>query len=319
MCKMKQGLLLIGPDMSVRGVGGVTMHVQRLRQCLENAGFDHAFLDYKSVPVWRMLGEMRRFDLIHLNVSNPVLLFFLVLYCRLLSRKVMLTLHGNYGRFDLVKNWMVRQSLRMATIPVVINSESYAACRGFNDGMKLIPAFIPPQEDEALQDEVIALLGRLRAEGKTIVSTNASNVAYDASGNEIYGVDFLVRHFLDSEDSALIVSDPSGNYKRRYQDVVSQSVFFIGYPHPYYEVLKRVDCFVRNTSTDGDALSVKEAMNLGVKVLCTDVVDRPRGVSLFRYCDEASFEMAMKQAGNVACDVEDASVRLLQLYHEILS
>lgn len=319
MCKMKQGLLLIGPDMSVRGVGGVTMHVQRLRQCLENAGFDHAFLDYKSVPVWRMLGEMRRFDLIHLNVSNPVLLFFLVLYCRLLSRKVMLTLHGNYGRFGLVKNWMVRQSLRMATIPVVINSESYAACRGFNDGMKLIPAFIPPQEDEVLQDEVIALLGRLRAEGKTIVSTNASNVAYDASGNEIYGVDFLVRHFLDSEDSALIVSDPSGNYKRRYQDVVSQSVFFIGYPHPYYEVLKRVDCFVRNTSTDGDALSVKEAMNLGVKVLCTDVVDRPRGVSLFRYCDEASFEMAMKQAGNVACDVEDASVKLLQLYHEILS
>ena len=275
-------------------------------------------MDYKSVPMWRLLAEISRFDLVHLHVSNPVLMFALVMYGRLLSKKVMLTLHGNYGRFSPVKNWMVRQSLRMATIPVVINSVSYSECCGFNDRMKLIPAFIPPQEDEALQDEAIALLERLRTEGKTIVSTNASNVAYDADGNEVYGIDFLIRHLISSEDFALVVSDPSGNYSRRYKTIVSESVFFIDYPHPYHEVLKRVDYFVRNTSTDGDALSVKEAMNLGVKVLCTDVVDRPEGVSLFRYCDEVSFKMAMGQAENTVADLENAAEMILQVYHEIL-
>lgn len=315
---MKRGLLLIGPDMSERGVGGVTMHVHRLRQYLENAGYEYTFVDYKSVSICRLLAEISRFDLMHLHVSNPVLMFALVMYGRLLSKKVMLTLHGNYGRFGPVKNWMVKQSLRMATIPVVINSGSYSECCGFNDRMKLIPAFIPPQEDEALQDEAIALLERLRTEGKTIVSTNASNVAYDADGNEIYGIDFLVRHFITSEDSALVVSDPSGNYSRLYKDLASESVFFIDYPHPYYEVLKRVDYFVRNTSTDGDALSVKEAMNLGIKVLCTDIVDRPEGVSLFRYCDEVSFKMAMRQVQNNVGNLENGAEKLLQVYHEIL-
>lgn len=73
-----------------------------------------------------------------------------------------------------------------------------------------------------------------------------------------------------------------------------------------------MDVFVRNTSTDGDSISVREALYLGLKALCTDVVDRPNGVILFKYNDEQSLKRALgnvKKEGrergaeeNVACD-----------------
>ena len=74
---------------------------------------------------------------------------------------------------------------------------------------------------------------------------------------------------------------------------------FIDQPHSYFELLKNVDVFVRNTSTDGDALSVKEALYLNKPALCSDVVDRPAGTILFRYSDDASFTRALEEAKTV--------------------
>ena len=75
-----------------------------------------------------------------------------------------------------------------------------------------------------------------------------------------------------------------------------------------------MDFFVRNTSTDGDALSVKEALFLGVPTICTDVVDRPKGVMLFKYCDRDSFENCLmdKKKDNVA--IENGAEQIVQLY-----
>ena len=310
---MKKQLLLIGPDIKW-GLGGVTIHVRRLRDYLENKVIKYEFKDYKSSNLWALIKSIGNTDIVHLHVSNPIYQLILVIIGRVLRKKVVMTLHGNYGRFGKVKNWMVRQAVKMATIPVVINNKSYKACVKLNKSTKFIPAFIPPQRVEQLPDEVKEILNRLHQEGKKIYVTNASNVGYDKEGNDIYGIDFLIQCFKDTPDKALVISDPSGNYQKKYPNTDSNSIFFINYPHSYYEVLKRADYSIRNTSTDGDALSVKESLYLGVPTLCTDVVDRPKGVHLFKYCDKISFEKCLLEDSDGKVEVEDGAELIVQVY-----
>ena len=314
----RKKLLIIGPLPDLHGIGGVAIHVQRLLGFLDHQGFSYSFLDYKGLKPLALLNALKRTDVVHIHISKPLFMFALVVVSRLLGKTTLCTFHGNYGRYGILKNFLVRISLRLSSFPIVINQHSYKICKKLNKYLLLIPAFIPPQKEEILQDDIIALVERIRENNKTIFSTNAYNITIDKHGNEIYGIDFLVHYFEDSADKALIVSDPSGNYHKRYSELESSSVFFIDYPHPYYELLKRVDFFVRNTSTDGDALSVKEALYLGLPALCTDVVDRPDGARLFKYCDAVSFENAVNNPSVRVASIENGAIRLLELYESLI-
>lgn len=314
---MHNVLLIIGPDLKAHGIGGVTIHVQRLRDFLEKHGFGYKFMDYRNNSLWTLLKGISKTKVVHFHVSNPIYQYILVFFSRLMGKKIIMTLHGNYGRYGSLKNWMVRRTISRATIPIVINEKSFDACIRFNKNTKLIPAFIPPQKIEVLQKEILDLLERLHKEGKRIVSTNAYNVSFDKNGNDTYGVDFLVQYFKECDDKALVISDPSGNYHKRYSTLDCNSVYFIDYPHSYFELLKHVDYFVRNTSTDGDALSVKEALYLNVPTLCSDVVDRPRGVRLFKYCDKASFERCLLETSQESSIIENGASMILDLYNSV--
>lgn len=63
-----------------------------------------------------------------------------------------------------------------------------------------------------------------------------------------------------------------------------------------------VDCFIRYTSTDGDSISIYEALEHGVPVLATDVVSRPQGVHLIRRGDidalKHEIELLVKRVHN---------------------
>ncbi len=315
---MNKTILIIGPDIKTRGVGGVTIHVQRLREYLELKGVECVFKDSRGNSLLSLLREIKQYDLVHFNLSNPVLQFVLVLWGRIIGKKVIMTLHGNYGRFGWLKNQMVRLAIKAATIPIVINEKSYEACQKLNKRIQLVSAFIPPQKVESLQKEAEGLLIRLHEEGKKIYSTNASNMALDKYGQDIYGVDFLINYFQNNKDAALVISDPTGNYKKHYGNFKSDNVFFIDYPHPYFQVLKHADYFIRNTSTDGDALSVKEALWLGVPALCTDVVDRPKGVRSFKYNDKETFEKCLNsnEAQNPV-HIENGAESVLRIYKQL--
>lgn len=314
--KKEKKLLIIGPLPENHGFGGVTIHVQRLLDFLDKSGFAYKFMDYGKTSIKGLLSAIRKVSIVHFHISNPIFLFFFVITARMMGKDVIMTLHGNYGRFSTAKNYIVRMTVKFVTVPIIINKRSYDICKKFNKRAVLIPAFIPPQKIEKLQSEIEALLNKYRDEGRIIVSTNASNVTYDKEGYEIYGIDFLVRFFSGKKGYVLIVSDPSGNYKKKYPQTID-GVEFVNYPHPYFELLKHSDCFVRNTSTDGDALSVKEALYLKIPTLCTDVVDRPEGVCLFKYSDEDSFRHCLQNVKAPNYTIENGAERVLRLYEEI--
>lgn len=316
---MRKNKLLVYAGLIPNRPGGVGIHVRRLMDYLDVHQIPYDFVNYETASLINQIKAIIKSKVVHLHISNPIALFAITSFCCLLGKKAVVTLHGNYGRFSPFKNYLVRQTLRMASVPIVINQLSYDQCKCLNKNIKYIPAFIPPQKEERLQSEIVELIDKVKKSGKRIVSTNAFDVAYDKEGNEIYGIEFLTSFFKESNDYALVVSDASGNYSKKYSENI-KNVYFIGYPHPYYELLKRVDIFVRNTSTDGDSLSVKESLSLGLPTLCSDAVDRPDGVIVFNYSEKKSFEEALKQATSLQpIKMDDAAAKIVNIYNEIIN
>ena len=286
--KRTDKVLIIGTIPSTSGVGGVTVHVARLCEALKENSVVFELCDYKVLPFTTQIGMIKRSKIVHLHVSNPFLRLFYVSICRLLSKKVILTFHGNLGRFGALKNLIDLYALRLCNVPIMINNDSYIKAKSYNSRSVLIPAYIPEKSKPELPDDVKDIILKYKSKGKIIVSTNASYMQFSDKGDEIYGIHFLVEFFKDRDEYILIVSDPSGQYSEYYRDENLKNVCIFKQKHSYASLLSYSDIMIRATATDGDSLSVREALDLGVRVIATDCVDRPVGVLLFKYNDEQS-------------------------------
>lgn len=287
-------ILIVGTLPSVAGVGGVTVHVSRLCDALEERGVPMALCDYKTLSIASQIRMIKDSSLVHLHVSNPFLRLFYVALCRIFSRRSVLTFHGNLGRFGVVKNAADLAALRLCDLPVMINEGSWKKSLAYNPHSVLIPAYIPSGKPEPLPEELERILHSAREQGRKIVATNASYMHYSSAGEEIYGILFLVEYFKDRDGYMLMVSDPSGQYSSFFKGKKPENVCFITQKHSFSSLLSFSDLMVRATSTDGDSLSVREALECGVRVLATDCVDRPEGVVLFKYGDAASLTEALE-------------------------
>jgi glycosyltransferase involved in cell wall biosynthesis len=168
-------------------------------------------------------------------------------------------------------------------MPIVINEKSFKIAQKLNNRTQLISAFIPPPSIEELPEQIQNAIHDLQINYDQIFCTNAYNVSYDKYNREIYQISDLVSLFSTYTKKALIVSDPSGAYFKLLEakkTIIPANIYFITIPHDFNAIIKESACMIRFTSTDGDSLSVKEALIAGVPVIATNVVDRPSGVTL---------------------------------------
>ena len=83
------------------------------------------------------------------------------------------------------------------------------------------------------------------------------------------------------------------------QKKIENNILFITEPLPeVYPIWMKSDVFVRSTCTDGDALSIREAMYFKVPVVTSDAVPRPEGVVLFKNRDVQVFIEKTKKVLN---------------------
>ena len=113
-------------------------------------------------------------------------------------------------------------------------------------------------------------------------------------------------------------------------DGVDQHVMCTG-PLPHDVVLglmKELSIFVRPTYTDGDSISVREALALGISVIASDTGYRPDGVILFRKGNLQDFASKLRHAlehpDERAAKVWqvtqcDSATRLLNIYEDLMS
>lgn len=301
-------------------IGGVTIHVQRLLNRLDKDVFDFRYLN-STKNLFVLLKELASHKVLHLHSSSPYYRLLVVLLSKFCNTKTIVTVHGDLGRFkSTFKNAIDNMAVRFCTIPIVLNEGSYDKAIKLNSKAKLITAFIPPLKRMELSPSIEDKLLNFSENYKLTFSTNAFNRTLDKNGDEIYGIEMLIPIFIKFSDYALIISDPSGAYCDYFKNqniTIPVNVYIINYPHSYFEILNRADISIRNTSTDGDPLSIKESLFLGTPVIASNVVSRHSDCILYsRGSLSEEFKNIIKQtmSKTISSPIEDGSIEILKLY-----
>lgn len=295
-------------------IGGVSVHVERLLEVLRKNDFDFDFCTLtESLNLFRTL----RYRLIHIHCSNVYWKFLLSFFCFICRKRLIVTYHGDIDRSSWIKRRFNCWSIYFAYIPVVLNERSFQKAVKINKRTRLISAFIPPQHDDALPESIVKLLQRLKTDYARICSTNAFAMKFEQGHKEIYGILPLIELFRNRPADTLVISDPSGDYGRHVKNSgldIPDNVELISCPHSYYALLGYVDCMIRNTTTDGDAISIKEALYIGKSVYATDVVSRHPSVKTYSTIDELNALLDSSVGDSVVADGLSGVKDLLSLY-----
>lgn len=302
-------------------IGGVTIHVSRLVQLLTTR-LDVKFVELKptNLPYIVALLLLPIKAPIHLHTSKASVRFLVSLAGRLFRKRIIITYHGDLGRFSAFGNCLDYLSIRLCTVPVVLNEGSSTIARKLNRNSCTLTAYIPPQKHEPLsdktQEDILALKNRVTM----TIATCAYALAKDNDGREIYGITELAMLFSRYPNIGFVLSDPSGQYFDHFNAMGTtqpNNVLIITGPHSFYEVLRFVDVFVRNTTTDGDSLSVREAQSLNKIVFATSVVSRPEGVELYQSVDELENRLVQIDTLTQKQTLQLDGSNLVQLYTDI--
>ncbi|RAJ07126.1 hypothetical protein [Arenibacter echinorum] len=299
-------------------IGGVTIHVKRLLASLKTVdNMEVGILDYsKERNVLGIIQKIINAKIVHLHVTKKMLRLLLVLFFRLLNKKVIITFHGNYN----FQNILDKYSLKFSNAALLLNKISFNAASGIRKNKNfLIGAFIPPIECDIvpLDEKLITTIKEFKTNFNFVYSTNAFNYAIDAQGKETYMGAELVSFFAKNKEKGLIFSDPSGNYYKHLVGIfknLPENVLFITQPHDFINVIKVTDALIRATTTDGDSLSVKEALYYKKTVMATGVVDRPSDVLIFNNFDELQYLISNNTKNITHSDVKNNFDDILKVY-----
>lgn len=308
-------LLLIGT--LPMPIGGVSIHTERLLLFLKKNNFNHSFYDYKKSSLKRGVKFFFKSKLIHIHANNQLFLFLISLLCFIFFKKLIITVHGEYnckGRFE---NFLESMSMILSSVPILLNEIDYGKVKILNSQSLMITSFIPPIKQPDLSTDVISKINNLKNSTKSIFCSNAYKLAYDFNGKEIYGIKELINFFNNNTDFGFVLSDPSGDYSNYFNssDIkLNENIIIISNNHSFFKVLELSDCFVRNTSTDGDSISIREALFLNKKTFATNCVQRPKGVNILTDLSH----LIENNHSNINHVQHNGAEDLLKLYKSIL-
>lgn len=294
--------------------GGVTVHLMRLHDHLRQAGLDDTIIDLSPVPKdvpgvvslpWpeatAYLEDLPR-SVVHFHNFAPG---HAAAYGRLSRRHLtVLSLHNErfgdeLSALDPIRRLVAKRRLRQ--IPVIVVDSEH--CRRLADEIwdgaseiHTIPEFIPPARVPALTDDAALAL---RARCRYLLASNAWRIAVHR-GQDLYGLDLLielVRRLVHERgiDTGLALLLPGVGAEGELDPLrdairtagVADRIALITEPIEESSSLWReADVVVRATNTDGNSLTVLEALAVGTPVVASDCAERPAGTVTFKTRDQ---------------------------------
>ena len=301
---LKPKILIIGP--CPPPYGGVSVHILRLYKLL-GSDFEFDFIDespvkkkeffnIRSLKLTVYLKKMYKCDTLFIHSGKEILRILHLIIGRLLAKKIILVLHGFTSSppksIFLIKGFIYKS----ASIVVVVNNDIRLRLKLPEKKCIIKDAFIPPNlnEEPALPTDLQDVLSRKRREKKVILCSNASSLEI-YSNQDLYGLDICIevcRRLLIKKIQfffVFIVSSIRNNEELFTKSTelikkfgLTNNFLLIHQKLSFIKIMEYSDIIVRATNTDGDSLSVREALYLRKKVIASDVVKRPTGVLLFQ-------------------------------------
>jgi glycosyltransferase involved in cell wall biosynthesis len=224
-------------------------------------------------------------------------------------------------------------------VVIACNPEIERECRedvGLpEEKVRMIPAFIPVLPDR-IQEPPDYIRNFHDTHDPVISSVGWVGQTYQ--GADIYGLDMLIelveRLRGDYPRLGLVMSVNGGKPEAVEQFVeecrrrVGSSMLLITESlEDISAIFRDSDLFVRPTNTDGDAVSIREALFLGTPVVASDAVPRPEPCVLFKSRDMDDFGVKVREALDcreeltqriAAIEMEDNGKELIRLYEQVL-
>ena len=330
---MKKSAITHWPDVAIIGpypqpYGGISVHLKRFVDRLEREGIDHILYNtfssaekpvrVVSVAKHRVSWYLKfllthRCKVVHLVSVNWFgrLLFGLVASIR--PGKYMLSIHGKSITEELTSKNKLRAFatgwlLREMDAVIACNTDIACYCLEVaglpKEKVQTIPAFIPPalDQDTALpgyiQDYIASHSPVLSAVGW---------IGKVHMGCDLYGIDMMVqlvkRLKHDYSRIGLILS-VNGGQETAIQQMVKDCCLSVGDSilavteslKEFTTLTALTDIFLRPTNTDGEAVSIREALFVGTPVVTSDAIQRPESCVLFANRDMDDFELQVRKS-----------------------
>jgi glycosyltransferase involved in cell wall biosynthesis len=259
-------------------------------------------------------------DIIHLHIGGNLTtrLLALCLFCSLIpNRRVIMTFHsGGYPSWQnrAPRRFSLRRLiLRRLDAIVTVNAE----IDGFFRNLGVDPSrlkTICPYAPVSLRDAVVLPEGLARfinTHTPTLTTVGLLEPEYDLP-LQIRMLGALRERF---HDAGLVIVG-SGSLEAELRRVIAEQpyaehILLCGdVPHPVtLHAISQSDVFLRTTRYDGDSVSVREALQLGVPVVATDNGMRPAGVLLIPRSDASALADAISTVVGRSCITASALAR----------
>ena len=317
----KSKIALIGPYPPP--YGGISIHIQRLKERLEKEGCDCVVyeLGRQGKPLEENIirvKNVKRWLLKYLFFAKEGIIHFhnpdwrmrvIMGLMGLLGKKTVISIHGESLNDSLKEGgWFRKQIIKFAlkhTSFIIAANESIknlvSSLGVKQQSVACISAFIPPTVKAADHNKVPQYVWDFIHEHEPVIAGNAFSIRF-YNEIDLYGLDMVValtaRLGNRYPKLGIVFCLPSigdKDYFRKLNEEIkkrglNEHILFITEPlDEVYPIWEESDIFVRPTVTDGDALSIREALYLKTPVVTSDTCPRPKGVILFKNRDIDSF------------------------------
>jgi len=299
---LKKKILLIGP---FSAVGGVSIHIKRLSELLKNF-FDFEFIDesplknkckiepynIRSKNIGQYIKLVKNSDIIHIHTGVWWLRCVHIFSAFLLRKEIVVTIHSLSNLKNHFSILTTKIFLLLVDKTITVSDE---VTKKITPKYKnIIPAFIPPvlEKEKELPLEVLEILEKSK-ENKIIVSNAFKLVEHN--GEDLYGLDLII-------DVARLIKEQNKRYKIIFiiasvtkndklynhycklikEDKLENIIYLIPYSISFVKLMQKSDLVIRATNTDGDALTVREAIYLDKPIIASNIAKRPIETILFQ-------------------------------------
>ncbi|MCO4763569.1 MAG: glycosyltransferase family 4 protein [Myxococcales bacterium] len=162
------------------------------------------------------------------------------------------------------------------------------------DKVRAVAPFVPPRRATPVDARLPPVLRRFRAEHPTLIVAGAAALTRTATGADLYGFDVFTQMAAvvgaEYPDAGFVFQLPRHGDEALYGAAMAIAERgqlghrLLVHTEPLQEASDLwaiADIFARPTRSDGDSVSIREALSLGTPTLASDVVARPAGVVEF--------------------------------------
>jgi len=320
--------------------GGISIHIRRLVELLLNdynvdiidesrlVDNDGEVFNIRNKQFFKYFKKIVNTDILHVHTTVQLLRLFHVLVGFLFFKKIIVTIHS----LSVVKNkkdmFILRFTLFFAKQIIVVSEEIKQKIK--IKRAIILPAFLPPiiiNEDE-LPNEVTLLLQKNK--DKKLIVSNAYKLNIH-KGQDLYGLDLLIyvanlaKKNKDNIKIIFIITTLEVNielYKKYIKIIDSEElndyISIFTYPISFVKLIQKSDIVIRATNTDGDALTIREALFLNKPIIASDVVKRPEGTILFKNRDSVDlYNKIIETINKNEFNIKHSNINYLNLYNKI--